>query len=109
MEDTKKFNRNKRRAFFFALILLIPLIKSLILMLLWNAILPELLHVSAINYWQALGLFILCKILFGNFGFGHFGFKNKPFRKPAFREKFMNMSPEEKEKLKQQWKERCQK
>lgn len=109
MENSSNFNRNKRRAFFFGLMVLIPLVKSLIVMLLWNAILPDLFKFPAINYWQALGLFILCKILFGNFGFGRFNYKNKPFRNPAFREKFMNLSAEEKEKLKQQWKERCQK
>ena len=78
-------------------------------MLIWNAILPDLLHVSTINYWQSLGLYFLCKILLGNFGYGRFGGRNKPFRNPAIRKKFMNMSDEEKEKLRQQWKERCKK
>ena len=109
MEHKQKFYREKRWVFFLVFFLLIPLVKSALLMLLWNAILPDLIHVSTINYWQALGLFILCKILFGNFGFGRFGGRNKPFRNPAMREKFMNMSDEDKARIRQEWKERCQK
>lgn len=34
---------------------------------LWNALLPDILGVKAINYWQSLGLLLLSKILFGGF------------------------------------------
>ncbi len=37
-------------------------------MSLWNWLIPELFHGPLINYWQALGLFILSKILFGSWG-----------------------------------------
>jgi len=40
-------------------------------MLLWNWLMPPLFHVGTINYWQAFGLVILAKILFGGFGSGH--------------------------------------
>jgi hypothetical protein len=40
-------------------------------MLLWNWLLPPLFHVGTIGYWQAFGLVILAKILFGGFGHGH--------------------------------------
>ena len=109
MENPGNKNRNMRRAFYIAFMLLIPLVKSAVLMLIWNAILPDLFHFQPINYWQALGLFILCKILFGNSPSGKFAFRNKQFRKPDFREKFMNMSDEEKERLREKWQERCQK
>lgn len=37
-----------------------------IVMLLWNCLLPDLIPgVSPLGYWQALGLLILCRILFG--------------------------------------------
>ncbi len=78
-------------------------------MLLWNAVLPDLLHISSLNFWQAAGLFLLCKILFRNFGWNEFGNHRKTCRKPHFRERFMNMSAEEKQKLQEKWKERCQK
>ena len=77
-----------------------------IVMLLWNAILPALLGVKIISYWQAVGLLVLCKILFGGFRPG--GPPGGRFGPPRhIREKFMNMTDEEKERLKQQWKNRC--
>lgn len=42
-----------------------------VVMLLWNALIPSIIGWSAINYWQAAGLMILSKFLFG--GFGHHG------------------------------------
>lgn len=37
-----------------------------IVMLLWNCLLPDLFPgVSPLGYWQALGLLILCRLLFG--------------------------------------------
>jgi hypothetical protein len=45
---------------------------------LWNAILPALLNVNPISYWQAVGLLVLCRILFGNFGGRPGGFGAPP-------------------------------
>ena len=36
-----------------------------LVMLLWNGILPAVLHVSAITIWQAAGILLLSRILFG--------------------------------------------
>jgi hypothetical protein len=38
---------------------------SFVVMQLWNCLLPDIIHVGTITYWQAMGIFILCKILFG--------------------------------------------
>jgi len=39
-----------------------------VVMLLWNVLLPSLFAgVSPVGYWQALGLLLLCKLLFGGF------------------------------------------
>ncbi len=39
-----------------------------IVMLLWNSLIPELIPgVHAVTYWQAIGLLLLCRILFGGF------------------------------------------
>ncbi len=35
---------------------------------LWNWLLPPLLGVRQITFWQALGILALCRILFGGFG-----------------------------------------
>lgn len=71
-----------------------------IIVLLWNNIVIDIFSIKAITYWQALGLFILCRILFGSYSFGK---KHKP---PFFKERLMNMSDEEKQRLKEEWKKR---
>lgn len=40
---------------------------SVIVMLLWNWLMPVIFGLTAITFWQALGLFILSRILFGSF------------------------------------------
>lgn len=47
-----------------------------IIMWLWNWLMPELFDLPYINYWQAVGLFILSKILIGGFGGGRSGGKH---------------------------------
>jgi Ca2+/H+ antiporter, TMEM165/GDT1 family len=79
-----------------------------IVMLLWNALLPELFHFPVISFWQALGLLILTKLLFGGFrggGPGRGRLKDK--LKDKMNQRWMNMTPEEKEKFKQDWGRRC--
>lgn len=39
-----------------------------IVMLLWNTLLPTLFSLPAVSFWQALGILLLCRILFGGFG-----------------------------------------
>jgi Ca2+/H+ antiporter, TMEM165/GDT1 family len=81
---------------------------SFIVMSLWNAILPAVLGVKMITFWQALGILVLSKILFS--GFGGFAHKREHFRN-RFRQKMMDkwekMTPEEKQKFKDEWKNRC--
>jgi hypothetical protein len=81
-----------------------------IVMLLWNTILPALFHVPVIGYWQAVGLLLLCKILFSSFPPGpgnRRSFLSGP--PPHIQEKFMKMNEEEKATFKEQWKKRCAK
>jgi hypothetical protein len=44
---------------------------SLVLMLLWNWLMPLLFGIKVINYLQAVGLLILSKILFSGIGMQH--------------------------------------
>ena len=41
-----------------------------LIMWLWNWLMPGLFGLGVITYWQAVGIFILAKILFGGFGGG---------------------------------------
>lgn len=78
-----------------------------LVMYLWNAILPGLLHAGVITFWQAVGLLVLCKILFGSMGSGRGRYRKQwGGPPPHLKEKFMNMSEEEKAAFKQHWKEK---
>lgn len=74
-----------------------------IVMLLWNAILPDVLNAKPINFWQSLGLLALAKILFGGFG----GWRGKRHWREGMHMKWQSMTPEEREKFKEEWKTRC--
>jgi len=79
---------------------------SFIVMSLWNMILPAAITgVNPINFWQALGLLILSKILFGGF---HGGWKHKrQMWKERMNQKLQNMTPEQREQFKQELRNRC--
>ena len=73
-------------------------------MLLWNAILPAVLGVKAITFWQALGILVLSKILFGfNSGWGG---RRRRWR-DKMEDKWHTMNPDEREKFRAEWKDRC--
>lgn len=69
---------------------------SFFVMQLWNWLAPEVFGGHHITFWQALGLLVLSKILFGGFrgGWGHRG--HWPGR---MRERWERMTPEEREKF----------
>jgi hypothetical protein len=74
-------------------------------MLLWNNVLAQVTHVSTITFIQALGILVLAKILFGGF---HGGWGSRRYYwKQRMRDKWSNMTPEEREKFKQEWQKRC--
>ena len=67
---------------------------------LWNGVLTDVLPVKAISYWQALGLFVLCKILFGGFP-GRGGRFGPPWRERMLSQRWDSLTPEEREKLRE--------
>ena len=79
-----------------------------ITMLLWNWLVPELFNGPSLNYWQALGLLTLSKILFWGFGNKkhHMSSRHSPYWKHRFNEKFSNMSTERREEFKRRMKEK---
>ncbi len=81
---------------------------SAIVMALWNAVLPDVIGVKAITFKQAAGILVLSKILFGGFhnrGGWQRGRHNQ--WRNNLHEKLGRMTPEEKEKFKAEWKNRC--
>ena len=93
--------------FFLPLFLVAIAAFTFAVMFLWNWLMPEIFNLKEITFWQAGGLLILSKILFGGFGRGGGG-KWKHHKKMNDQQ-FMNLSEEEREKLKQEWQQRCKK
>jgi len=80
---------------------------TFIVMTLWNNILTPVLNVHSVDFGQALGILILSKILFGGFRGGG-GWRGRGrYWNSDMRAKWQNMSPEEQQKFKQEWRNRC--
>jgi len=87
----------KRKIFIAPMILLAIAAFSYITMLLWNSLMPEIFHLTTISFWQAAGLLVLTRLLFGfNGPWGHHN-----HRAHHLREKWANMNPQEREEFMQ--------
>ncbi|HEV3305026.1 MAG TPA: hypothetical protein VGZ91_01190 [Candidatus Sulfotelmatobacter sp.] len=75
-----------------------------VVMHLWNWLLPALFGWRTVTFWQAIGLLVLCRILFGRMG-GHGPDRHK-WRRPSA-ERWERMTPEEREKFRQGLRSRC--
>lgn len=64
-------------------------------MLLWNFLIPPIFGLATINFWQALGLFILARLLFGGFGHNRMPGHRLHGHKNPIHEKWMQMTPEQ--------------
>jgi hypothetical protein len=109
MEEGKmeSFKFNRRRKFGFALMAIVFVIAiGFVIMLLWNWLMPELFGLSTITYWQAVGLLILSKILFG----GGWSKKQHPrhshYWKKRFMSKWDDMCEEDRDKIKERFRRR---
>ncbi|WP_343522769.1 hypothetical protein [Pedobacter sp.] len=102
----RKFSKGKKFIFFLPVVALIAAALGFVVMYLWNWILPEVAHAGRLNFWQAIGLLVLCRILFGNFNKGGGG---HAFREKAhnMRAKWHSMNEEERAKFKEEYKRRC--
>lgn len=71
---------------------------GLVVMALWNWLMPAIFGLTTITYWQAWGLLILSWILLG-------GFRGPAYRRRHWRrrmaERWARMSPEEREKFRE--------
>jgi hypothetical protein len=99
-----------RKKRFWRLLAILPLVVALaagfgwIVEHLWNGLMPTLFGLHAVTYWQAWGLMLLCWILFG-------GLRGRPGRgfdwRHRMRERWEQMTPEEREKFKEGMRRRC--
>lgn len=78
-----------------------------IVMLLWNWLMPGIFGLPTIGFWQAAGLLLLCKILFGGLFGGHphghhsksGGCRVESVERNKLRERWESMTPEERKRL----------
>lgn len=92
-------------------VLIIPLVIALValvgavVMLLWNGLVPQLFHGPTLAYWQAVGLLLLSRVLFGGLrGRGGWG---GHWRQRMWRERWEQMTPEERAQLRERFMSRC--
>jgi len=75
-----------------------------VVMRLWNWLMPALFGWHMIGFWQAIGILVLSKILFGGFHGRHGRHMDWRHR---MTERWEKMTPEEREKLRQSMHGRC--
>jgi predicted membrane chloride channel (bestrophin family) len=75
-----------------------------VVMLLWNWLMPTLFGLHVISFWQAIGILILSKLLFGGFR-GRAGHSMR--WRNRLRERWGSMTPEERERFRQSMRGRC--
>ena len=98
-----QFNKAGKIAKGFLAGLVIATLIGFLVRALWNWLMPPIFGLHAITFWQALGLLILAKILFGGFH------RHSPGRrwKRDMRERWQNMTPEERERFREAMQNRC--
>src|SRR5271165_7149669 len=74
-----------------------------IVMHLWNWLLPALFGWRMMTFWQALGMLVLCRILFGGFGGG----THRHGRGRRMGDRWSKMTPEERERFREGMRARC--
>ena len=96
-------------------VLLFVAIGGIVVMLLWNWLAPNLFGLRLVSFWEALGILVLCRILFGGFGMHgcHRRRTNRDLRErivdrvaDRVGERFDDMTPEEQQRFQQRMRER---
>jgi hypothetical protein len=78
---------------------------SAVVMCLWNWLVPGLFGGPTVGFWQALGLLVLSRILFGGLkGHGH---GRQGYWRHRMRERWERMTPEERARFREGWGRRC--
>ncbi|AKD56272.1 hypothetical protein [Spirosoma radiotolerans] len=99
----------RRFRFFIPLVILIALLAlSYVVLWLWNTVLVAVVPVKPVTLWQAAGLLLLSRILFGGFKFGpRGGHYSGGEGAPPWRSRWRQMSDEDRSKFKREWRKRC--
>ena len=102
----KGFEKGFKYLFYGLFMLLFAALFGFVVQYLWNWLMPDLFGLPVITYWKALGLLILSKILFSGFGRKGYGSHHRSdthIWKRKFRQKWENMTEEDREKYRNCW------
>jgi len=89
---------------FVPLVALVGAVVGVVVMSLWNWLMPAIFGLPHIGFWQAVGLLIFSKILLGGFHGGR-GFHGH--WRGRMMERWQKMTPEEREKFRETMRHRC--
>lgn len=93
----RRFGNHRRHPGKFGVMFIVfAVVMTLVVMTLWNAIIPGLFGLKTIGFWTALGLLVLCRVLFGGMGMGPMMFRMARDHR-QLHERWMNMSEEERQ------------
>lgn len=82
------------------------LLAGALTMVLWNWLVPDLFHLPELRFFEALGLLLLTRILFGGWGGRGWGNGGGRHWKHKYYEKLSSMSIEERERFKSRMREK---
>jgi hypothetical protein len=89
-------NNRVRGLKFLTFVILMLAVSGLVVMYLWNWLVPSIFGLQPITFWQAIGLLLLSRIFFG-------GFRGRPGGRGRHRRHFLRrwagMTPEERERF----------
>lgn len=104
------WNMRRKKWIFIAPIALLAMVAiafigGTVVQLLWNWLLPSLFGWRQITFWEALGLLVLCRILFGRVGRGgsrsHMRRRIEERVEQRMADRWDRMTPEERERFRQ--------
>lgn len=78
-----------------------------VVMGLWNILIPDIFHGPTVTFWQAIGLLVLSHILVRGWGGKWHGGWGHDRWKHRMEEKLAAMTPEDREKFKEEYRRRC--
>ena len=91
----------------FVLILVVLAAAGWVVMSQWNWLIPPIVGWKAIDFVQAVGLLVQARLRFGGRGFGWHHHRGHHRWKQRMAERWMAMTPEEREKFKEGMRGRC--
>jgi hypothetical protein len=96
-----------RGVMFAVLAVLFFIVFGFIVKSLWDWLMPALFGWRLITFWQAVGILVLSRILFGGFRGFRGGYRYRGRWRLRMMERWEQMTPEEREKFRQGFRGRC--